>query len=147
MIGLIQRVSSASVSVAGEVIGDINAGLLLLLCAQPADTPAIADKLLTKLLAYRVFGDDVGKMNLSLTDTQGGLLIVSQFTLAAETQKGTRPGFSKAAPPELARHLYDYFCAQAAQLHSGKVATGRFGADMQVALVNDGPVTFWLELN
>ncbi|MBV6753083.1 D-tyrosyl-tRNA(Tyr) deacylase [Pseudomonas chlororaphis] len=144
MKGLLQRVSGARVEVAGEVVGAIDQGLLVLLAVEPGDTQAHADKLLKKLLNYRVFSDPQGKMNLSLADTGGGLLLVSQFTLAADTQSGLRPSFSTAAPPALAEVLFDYVVAQAQRLH-GQVATGRFGADMQVHLVNDGPVTFLLQ--
>ena len=144
MKGLLQRVSGARVEVAGEIVGGIDQGLLVLLAVEPGDTQAQADKLLKKLLNYRVFSDPQGKMNLSLADTGGGLLLVSQFTLAADTQSGLRPSFSTAAPPALAEVLFDYVVAQAQRLH-GQVATGRFGADMQVHLVNDGPVTFLLQ--
>lgn len=144
MKGLLQRVSGARVEVAGEIVGAIDQGLLVLLAVEPGDTQAQADKLLKKLLNYRVFSDPQGKMNLSLADTGGGLLLVSQFTLAADTQSGLRPSFSTAAPPALAEALFDYVVAQAQRLH-GQVATGRFGADMQVHLVNDGPVTFLLQ--
>ncbi|UTF61845.1 D-aminoacyl-tRNA deacylase [Gilvimarinus sp. DA14] len=143
MRGLIQRVSSASVSVAGECVGQIDQGLLLLLGVERDDTRANADKLLKKLLAYRVFSDADGKMNLNVAQVNGGVLAVSQFTLAADTSKGLRPGFSSAASPELARELYDYFIDRLRDAHP-KVATGQFAADMQVALVNDGPVTFLL---
>ncbi|NWB88035.1 MULTISPECIES: D-aminoacyl-tRNA deacylase [Pseudomonas] len=144
MKGLLQRVSGARVEVAGEIVGAIDQGLLVLLAVEPGDTQAQADKLLKKLLNYRVFSDPQGKMNLSLADTGGGLLLVSQFTLAADTRSGLRPSFSTAAPPALAEVLFDYVVAQAQRLH-GQVATGRFGADMQVHLVNDGPVTFLLQ--
>jgi D-tyrosyl-tRNA(Tyr) deacylase len=144
MIALIQRVSSASVAVAGERIGAIGPGLLALVAVRPADDEPAADRLLARLLGYRVFGDAEGRMNLSLADTGGGLLLVPQFTLAADTRKGTRPGFSTAAPPEQARRLFDVLCQRARTAHPD-VATGRFGADMQVTLVNDGPVTFWLQ--
>ncbi len=144
MIALIQRVSSASVAVAGERIGAIGPGLLALVAVRPADDEPAADRLLARLLGYRVFGDAEGRMNLSLADTGGGLLLVPQFTLAADTRKGTRPGFSTAAPPEQARRLFDVLCQRARAAHPD-VATGRFGADMQVSLVNDGPVTFWLQ--
>ncbi|MDZ7685195.1 MAG: D-aminoacyl-tRNA deacylase [Gammaproteobacteria bacterium] len=143
MLGLIQRVSEASVAVDGEVIGAIGPGLLLLLGVEREDTGANADKLLDKVLAYRVFADEEGHMNLSLTDVGGGLLVVSQFTLAASTRKGLRPSFSSAASPDLAESLYDHFVEAARSKHD-PVATGRFGADMKVALVNDGPVTFLL---
>ena len=144
MIALLQRVSHASVMVDGESIGAIDAGLLVLLCAEKGDTEHQADALLTKLLAYRVFSDAAGKMNLSLSSTGGGLLLVPQFTLAADTNSGTRPSFTPAAAPADAVRLFDYFVARAKERHA-VVATGRFGADMQVSLTNDGPVTFWLE--
>jgi len=131
--------------VEGEQIGRIAGGLLVLLCAEKDDTEAEADALLSKLLAYRVFSDDAGKMNLNLAQVRGGLLLVPQFTLAADTQSGTRPSFSPAAAPALGRQLFDYVVARAKAAHS-VVETGRFGADMQVALVNDGPVTFWLRV-
>ena len=146
MIGLIQRVSSASVTVAGDTIGAIGRGLLVLLCAEKGDTEREADALLTKLLGYRVFPDEAGKMNRSLADIQGGLLLVPQFTLAADTRSGTRPSFSPAAAPEDGRRLVDHAVRQARARHAG-VETGRFGADMQVALTNDGPVTFWLRID
>ena len=144
MKGLLQRVSSARVEVAGEIVGAIDQGLLVLVAVEPGDTVAQADKLLHKLLNYRVFGDELGKMNRSLADVEGGLLLVSQFTLAADTQSGLRPSFSTAAPPALAAELFDYLLDRAGVMH-GKVASGRFGADMQVHLVNDGPVTFLLQ--
>lgn len=144
LIALLQRVREASVTVDGEQIGRIAHGLLVLLCAEKDDTQAQAEALLSKLLAYRVFSDEAGKMNLSLTQVAGGLLIVPQFTLAADTRSGTRPSFSPAAAPALGRQLFDYVVARAKVLHP-IVETGRFGADMQVALVNDGPVTFWLQ--
>ncbi len=142
MLGLIQRVSDASVVIDGQTHGEIGAGLLLLLGVQKEDTSLIADKLLSKVVNYRVFNDEKGQMNFSLIDVQGSLLIVSQFTLAADTHKGLRPSFSSAAPPELAEGLYDVFVAAARQLVP--VETGRFGADMKVSLTNDGPVTFQL---
>ncbi|SIT11956.1 D-aminoacyl-tRNA deacylase [Neptunomonas antarctica] len=144
MKGLIQRVSAASVDVAGERIGDIGPGILLLLGIDKHDSEMAADKLLKKILAYRIFADKEGKMNLNLQQTGGGLLIVSQFTLVADTGKGLRPGFSNGASPEKGLALYDYFIEQARSLHN-PVQTGRFGADMQVNLLNDGPVTFMLE--
>ena len=144
MLGLIQRVSSASVVIDYETVGEIDQGILVLLGVQKHDAMGSADKLLRKVLNYRMFSDPEGKMNLSLSDINGGLLIVSQFTLAADTKKGLRPSFSSAAPPEQAEDLYNYFVSQAAQQHL-KVQNGRFGADMQVCLVNDGPVTFMLE--
>ena len=144
MLGLIQRVSSASVVIDHETVGEIDQGILLLLGVQKHDAMSSADKLLRKVLNYRMFSDPEGKMNLSLSDINGGLLIVSQFTLAADTKKGLRPSFSSAAPPEQAENLYNHFVSQASQQHL-KVQNGRFGADMQVCLVNDGPVTFMLE--
>ena len=140
MIAVLQRVSEASVRVEGEIIGQIGAGLLVLLCAEKGDTEAVADKMLAKLLKLRIFSDDAGKMNLSVQDVAGGLLVVSQFTLAADVSSGTRPGFSGAAAPDDARRLYDYFVAQAQKAHP-VVETGRFAADMKVALINDGPIT------
>lgn len=145
MIALIQRVSEAAVRVDGEVVGAIGGGLLALVCAERGDTPAQADRLLDKLLAYRVFADEAGKMNKSLKDVGGELLVVSQFTLAADTNSGTRPSFTPAADPATGRALYEHFVDRARSLHP-VVATGRFGADMKVALVNDGPVTFWLRV-
>lgn len=145
MIGLLQRVSSAAVRVDTEPVGEIGPGLLVLLGVQAGDTEAEADRLLERLLTYRVFDDGDGRMNRSLLDTGGGLLLVSQFTLAAETRKGTRPGFSTAAPPAEGERLYEYVVAHA-RGRVGRVATGQFGARMQVSLVNDGPVTFWLEV-
>jgi D-tyrosyl-tRNA(Tyr) deacylase len=145
MKGLLQRVSSARVEVAGEIVGAVDQGLLVLVAVEPGDTPASADKLLHKLLNYRVFSDELGKMNRSLTDCDGGLLLVSQFTLAADTQSGLRPSFSTAAAPALAAELFTYLLNRASSVH-GKVASGQFGADMQVHLVNDGPVTFLLQV-
>lgn len=145
MKALLQRVAQARVEVAGDIIGSIDRGLLVLVGIEPDDTPASADKLIQRLLKYRVFNDAAGRMNASLQDVQGGLLLVSQFTLAADTQKGLRPGFSTAAPPAQAEQLFDYLLGQARRLHS-PVASGRFGADMQVHLVNDGPVTFLLQM-
>ncbi len=145
MIALLQRVSEARVVIAGETVGEIGHGLLVLVCAEPEDTEAVGDKLLTKILKLRVFSDEQGKMNLSLQDVAGGLLIVSQFTLAADTRSGNRPGFTRAAPPTLGKALYDRFVA-AARLQHPVVQTGRFGADMRVHLVNDGPVTIPLRL-
>ena len=140
MMALLQRVSEASVGVDGEVIGQIGQGLLVLLCAEKGDTEAVADKLLTKLLKLRIFGDEAGKMNRSVQDVGGGLLLVSQFTLAADVASGNRPSFTQAAAPEDGRRLYAHFVAQAQKAHP-VVQTGRFAADMKVALVNDGPVT------
>ena len=144
MIGLIQRVKHASVAVDGEVIGQIDQGLLALVGVQKHDDQASADKLLKRMLSYRVFADAEDKMNLSLSDIGGGLLLVSQFTLAADTKKGARPSFSSAASPDLGRELFEHVVNQARAQHP-VVETGRFGADMQVSLLNDGPVTFWLE--
>ena len=144
MKGLLQRVTGARVEVAGEVVGAIDQGLLVLVAVEPGDTQANAAKLLNKLLNYRVFSDADGKMNRSLADIGGGLLLVSQFTLAADTQNGLRPSFSMAAPPALAQALFDHLLTEARRLHP-RVESGRFGADMQVHLVNDGPVTFMLQ--
>lgn len=144
MKGLIQRVKHASVVVDGESIGAIDHGILLLLGVEKHDTTAQADKLLKKILGYRIFGDDTGRMNLNLQQVGGGLLVVSQFTLVADTAKGLRPGFSNGATPEKGQELYDYFVAAAQKSHN-PVATGKFGADMKVSLLNDGPVTFLLE--
>jgi D-aminoacyl-tRNA deacylase len=144
VIGLIQRVTRASVSVDGRLVGEIGPGTLALIGVRPGDDRAAADRLLERLLTYRIFADAAGRMNLSLQATAGGLLLVPQFTLAAETRKGTRPGFSTAAAPEEARELFAHLLQRALTMHS-PVAAGEFGAHMQVALVNDGPVTFWLE--
>jgi D-tyrosyl-tRNA(Tyr) deacylase len=141
---LLQRVRGARVDVEGATVGAIDQGLLVLVGIEPQDTRASADKLLHKLLNYRVFSDADGKMNLSLTDVGGGLLLVSQFTLAADTRSGMRPSFSKAAPPALGAELFDYLLEKAKTSHR-TVASGQFGADMQVHLINDGPVTFLLE--
>lgn len=146
MIGLLQRVSQASVTVDGVSIGAIETGLMVLVCAEKGDTEREADALLTKLLGYRVFSDESGKMNRSVTDLGAALLLVPQFTLAADTRSGTRPSFSPAASPDDGRRLFDYFVRRACERH-GKVETGQFGADMKVALVNDGPVTIWLRVD
>jgi D-tyrosyl-tRNA(Tyr) deacylase len=146
MIGLLQRVSQASVAVDGEVVGGIQRGLMVLVCAEKGDTEREADALLARLLGYRVFSDEAGKMNRSVTDVEGGLLLVPQFTLAADTRSGTRPSFSPAALPADGRRLFDHFVRQARERHA-RVETGRFGADMQVSLTNDGPVTFWLRID
>jgi D-aminoacyl-tRNA deacylase len=140
MLAVVQRVLEARVEVAGRVVGEIERGLLVLVCAEPADTEATADKLLAKLLKLRIFSDDAGKMNLSVSDIAGGLLLVSQFTLAANTDGGNRPSFTAAAKPELARSLYDHLLRQARAVHA-KVEQGEFAADMKVTLTNDGPVT------
>ena len=146
MQALIQRVTHASVSVGNETIGAIGPGLLVLLCAERGDTDAVANKLLAKLLKLRIFSDEAGKMNRSVQDVAGGLLIVSQFTLAADTSGGNRPSFTAAAAPDEGRRLYEHFVAQARSAHP-VVQTGRFAADMQVALVNDGPVTIPMRLS
>jgi D-tyrosyl-tRNA(Tyr) deacylase len=144
MRALLQRVSQASVSVGGATVGEIEAGLLILVCAMPEDTEASAEALALKISKLRLFKDAAGKMNLSLLQTGGAALVVSQFTLAADTSRGTRPGFSYAAKPDQARALYEHFvgCFQGLGITT---QTGAFGADMSVALVNDGPVTIWLD--
>ncbi|MBA5248199.1 D-tyrosyl-tRNA(Tyr) deacylase (EC 3.6.1.n1) [hydrothermal vent metagenome] len=144
MKALIQRVSNAKVEVDNEITGEINQGILVFLGIEKADEKPQVDKIIKKLLAYRVFYDAQQKMNLSVADINGGVLVVSQFTLAADTKSGTRAGFSTAKPPALAKALYDYFLAQIKQIHS-PVESGIFGADMQVSLTNDGPITFLLE--
>lgn len=146
MLGLIQRVKRAAVEVDGELIGAIDQGILLLLGIEKTDTRETADKLLDKVLAYRIFSDEQGKMNCNLQQVNGGLLVVSQFTLAADTKKGLRPSFSSAASPAQAEELYDYFVTQA-RARNPQVGTGKFAANMQVSLVNDGPVTFMLEMD
>ena len=143
MIGLIQRVSQASVSIQGQCVGQIGSGLLVLVGVESGDDEARCARLAERLLGYRVFADASGRMNRSVVDAGGGLLVVSQFTLAADTRSGTRPGFSTAAPPERAEQLFSELLERLRDQHD-PVETGRFGADMQVALVNDGPVTFWL---
>ena len=144
MIALLQRVTRAQVDVDAACVGQIGRGILLLLGVEKADTPAHAQRLLERVLGYRIFADDAGKMNLSLRDIEGGLLIVPQFTLPADTRKGTRPSFTPAADPLLGRELFELFYTQATQ-HYPNVYKGVFGADMQVSLINDGPVTFWLQ--
>jgi D-tyrosyl-tRNA(Tyr) deacylase len=144
MIALIQRVSRADVTVDAQTVGAIGRGIVALVGVRRGDDTVAADRLLERLLTYRIFSDTQGKMNLSLRDIQGELLLVPQFTLAADTHKGTRAGFSTAAAPEVARRLFDHFRERASASH-GSVAAGVFGANMQVSLVNDGPVTFWLE--
>ncbi|MBU0654805.1 MAG: D-tyrosyl-tRNA(Tyr) deacylase [Gammaproteobacteria bacterium] len=144
MIGLIQRVSRAQVDVAGETVGQIERGILLLLGVEKEDTPTHADKLLHRVLNYRIFPDETGRMNLSLKDINGGLLIVPQFTLPADTRKGMRPSFTPAAPPETGEMLFKVFCNNAVQQFNN-IQKGIFSADMQVSLINDGPVTFWLK--
>ncbi|MEW6646789.1 MAG: D-aminoacyl-tRNA deacylase [Pseudomonadota bacterium] len=146
MIGLLQRVSEARVSVAGEVVGTIGRGLLVLVGVERGDGEAQAERLLERILTYRVFPDTEGRMNLSLRDLGGGLLLVPQFTLAADTGKGTRPSFTPAAEPQQGLHLFDYLLQRAWEAHPD-VQSGRFGADMQVSLTNDGPVTFWLRVS
>jgi D-tyrosyl-tRNA(Tyr) deacylase len=145
MIAVLQRVSEASVRVDGAVIGQIGVGLLVLLCAEKGDTDALADKMLAKILKLRIFSDQAGKMNLSLQDVGGGLLVVSQFTLAADVAGGNRPSFTQAAAPDEGRRLYEYFVAHAQKIHP-VVQTGRFAADMKVALINDGPITIPMRL-
>ncbi len=144
MIGLLQRVTESRVRVDGRPVGAIGRGLLVLVGVQRGDDEARADRLLQRLLSYRVFPDPEGRMNLSVRDIDGGLLLVPQFTLAADTKKGTRAGFTTAAPPDQGRRLFDYLVAEARAVHT-PIATGEFGADMQVQLINDGPVTFWLQ--
>lgn len=144
MRALLQRVAQASVAVEGTTIAEIGPGLLILVCAMPVDTEATADALAAKIAKLRLFKDDAGKMNLSLTQTGGAALVVSQFTLAADTSRGTRPGFSYAAKPDQAQHLYEHFAAQLAAL-GVPTQTGKFAADMAVSLTNDGPVTIWLD--
>jgi D-tyrosyl-tRNA(Tyr) deacylase len=145
MIALLQRVAQARVEVDGASVGSIGPGLLVLVCAERGDSESEADRLLERVLGYRVFGDAAGKMNLSLRDVRGGLLLVPQFTLAADTHKGMRPSFTPAAAPAEGERLFDYFVARARALHA-PVETGRFGAHMQVSLTNDGPVTIWLRV-
>ncbi|WP_421701336.1 D-aminoacyl-tRNA deacylase [Aliiroseovarius sp.] len=144
MRALVQRVSEAAVRVDGEVIGEVGAGVMILVCAMQGDTEANADTLAAKISKLRIFKDDAGKMNRSVLDTGGQALVVSQFTLSADTSRGNRPGFSTAAPPAEGERLYEYFAAQL-RGHGITVAQGRFGADMAVSLVNDGPVTIWME--
>ncbi len=145
MISVLQRVREARVDVNGQTVGAIGAGLLVLVCAERGDTEMEADKLLAKILKLRIFSDAAGKMNQSVQDTGGGLLLVSQFTLAADTTGGNRPSFTQAAAPDEGRRLYDYVVAQARKVHP-EVATGQFAADMQVHLINDGPVTIPLRM-
>jgi D-tyrosyl-tRNA(Tyr) deacylase len=146
VIALLQRVARAHVEVEGRTVGAIGRGLAVLLCAERGDAARQAEALLARLLAYRVFADAAGRMNRSLADVGGGLLVVPQFTLAADTRSGLRPSFTPAAPPAEARRLYDFFVSRARAAHPA-VETGIFGADMQVHLVNDGPVTFWLRVD
>lgn len=144
MIGLIQRVTSASVEIEAQKVAGIDKGILLLLGVEREDTAANLDKLLRKILNYRIFNDDSGKMNLSITDIQAELLVVSQFTLVADTAKGNRPGFSRGASPELGKTMFNEFVEKAKEQHQ-RVTAGVFGADMKISLINDGPVTFWLK--
>jgi D-tyrosyl-tRNA(Tyr) deacylase len=146
MIGLLQRVSEARVVVDGDVVGVIGPGLMVLVCAERGDDTASADRLLERLLNYRVFSDADGKMNLSVREVGGGLLLVPQFTLAADTRKGNRPSFTPAAPPEEGRRLFEHMLAKARASHQ-PVEAGRFGADMKVTLTNAGPVTIWLRID
>lgn len=146
MLSVLQRVSQASVTVDGDVIGEIEHGLLVLVCAEHGDTTAEADALLAKLLKLRIFADENGRMNRSVQDVNGGLLIVSQFTLAADARKGNRPSFTAAAAPDIGKALYEHLLTRARSVHP-KVAGGEFGANMQVALVNDGPVTIPLNIS
>jgi len=145
VIGLLQRVSQARVEVSGAVVGEVSKGLLILLGVERGDSEQQADRLLERLLGYRVFEDESGRMNLSLLDIKGGMLIVPQFTLPADTQKGTRPSFTPAASPEEGERLFNYFVTEAKAKYPD-IAVGEFGADMQVSLTNDGPVTFWLQV-
>ena len=144
MLALIQRVARASVEVDGQVVGQVGGGLLALVGVQPGDGDAQVARMTQRLLGYRIFADDDGKMNRSLADTGGGLLLISQFTLAADTDAGMRPGFSTAAPPDMAEQVFNQLAAHCRNRHPGRVETGRFGAHMVVSLVNDGPVTFLL---
>ena len=144
MIGLIQRVTQASVVVDHQEIASIHSGILLLLGVERQDSKQQAERLLQRVITYRIFEDKTGRMNKSLLNTQGELLIVPQFTLPADTNKGTRPSFTPAAPPDLGKQLFNYFLQQAKN-KLGKVQQGKFGADMQVSLINNGPVTFWLQ--
>jgi len=143
MIALLQRASRAEVKIGNETAASINGGILALVCAEPGDDEQVAERLLERVLGYRIFSDGAGKMNLSVQDVRGGLLLVPQFTLAADTSKGMRPSFSSALEPARARELFEHFTALARSRHAN-VACGRFGERMQVSLVNDGPVTFWL---
>jgi D-tyrosyl-tRNA(Tyr) deacylase len=146
MKAVLQRVSNARVDIAGRTVGSIDGGLLVLLCAERGDTDVQADRMLAKILKLRIFSDDAGKMNRSVQDIGGGLLVVSQFTLAADVSGGNRPSFTQAAVPDEGRRLYDYFVSQARAAHH-PVATGEFAADMQVHLINDGPVTIPLQMS
>lgn len=145
MRALIQRVSQARVETEGEIVGEIGPGMVILVCAMQGDEPADAERLAAKIFRLRIFTDEAGKMNRALGDTGGSALVVSQFTLAADTRRGNRPGFSAAAPPQIGEALYEHFATCLGE-HGVPVAMGRFGADMQVHLVNDGPVTIWLDV-
>jgi len=145
MKAVLQRVANARVDIAGRTVGAIDSGVLVLLCAERGDVDALADRMLAKILKLRIFADEAGKMNRSVQDIGGGLLVVSQFTLAADASAGNRPSFTQAAPPDEGRRLYEYFVARARAAHP-VVATGEFGADMQVHLLNDGPVTIPLQM-
>jgi len=147
VIGLLQRVSESKVVVSGSTVGEIGRGLLVLLAVEPGDGEAEADRLIERVVGYRVFPDAEDRMNLSVADIGGELLLVPQFTLAADTRKGMRPSFTSAASPELGRTLFEYAVAAARRRLPGKVSTGEFGADMKVSLTNDGPVTFWLRVS
>ena len=147
MIGLLQRVTAGRVTVDGQVVGAIGRGLVVLLAVEKGDGPAQADRMIERLAGYRVFPDPEGRMNLSVEDIAGEMLLVPQFTLAADTCKGMRPSFTSAAAPQSGRQLFDRAVAQAVRRLPGRVATGQFGADMQVSLTNDGPVTFWLQVS
>jgi D-tyrosyl-tRNA(Tyr) deacylase len=146
MIALIQRVNSAHVSVKKEIIGQIAQGILAFIGIEREDNEIIADKLLLRILNYRIFADNADKMNLSLKDIQGSLLLVPQFTLVANTNKGSRPSFSSVTTPKISEKLFNYMLIQAENIYKNKIASGRFGTDMQVNLTNDGPVTFWLQI-
>jgi len=146
VIALIQRVSRAEVRIEGKTVGAIGPGILALVCAEPGDDEGAAERMLERVLGYRVFSDGAGKMNLSVADVGGGVLLVPQFTLAADTSKGMRPSFSSALAPEAARRLFDHLLERARALHP-EVASGRFGEHMQVSLTNEGPVTFWLRVS
>jgi len=146
LIALLQRVLRGKVEVEGTTVGQIGPGLVVLFAVEPTDAEPQADRLIDRLVRYRVFEDETGRMNLSLLDTGGGLLLVPQFTLAADTSKGLRPSFTCAAPPELGRRLFEYAVASARQRLGDRVATGQFGAHMHVSLTNDGPVTLWLQV-
>ena len=146
MIALLQRASQASVTIAAKRVAEMGSGVVALIGVEREDTPAKADRLLQRIVNYRMFSDDNGRMNCSVHDVQGGIILVSQFTLIADTQKGNRPGFSRGASPELGQEMFSYMVAQARQQYPFYIGCGEFAADMQVALVNNGPVTFWLQV-